>query len=291
VTVQAAPAARRDEARWAGDDRPVQIVSYVLMALTVLVTIYPLVWMFLGAFKSENEFYTNIWGLPGTWVAQNFVDAFNLGGLGWKYLNSIVVTGGTLLVVIPLTSMTAYAIVTMDFPGRRLVYVYLLFGIMVPFGVTAIPIFVVVNSLGLLSTQLGLVLVYAAQSLSFGTFLMVAFFQSLPREIEEAALVDGCTRFGAFVRVILPLARPGIATQVVFVGLTVWNEYFMASLLIHNEALQTLPLGLVTFTGRYSTNYPQLFAALTITTIPVIVVYLLAQRQFMSGLTAGAVKG
>jgi ABC-type glycerol-3-phosphate transport system permease component len=267
------------------------VLATVAMAAVVLLTLYPLLWMVAGALKDQAEFYQNIWGMPRAWAWHNFAAAWRRAALAQKYANSLLVTLATLAIAVPLTSLAAYALATMRFAGRRAVYVYLLLGIMVPFGVTAIPTFTTLLQFGLLNTRLGLALVYAAQSLSFGIFLMYSFFETLPQELEEAARIDGCTRLGAFWRVILPLARPGLATQVVFTGITAWNEYFMASILIHDDALQTLPLGLVTFTGRYVTNYPELFAALSMVTLPVIAVYLLAQRQFISGMTAGAVKG
>lgn len=271
--------------------RQVRIVSYVLMAVMAVIALYPLAWMVVGSMKTEAEFYGNIWGLPASPNWGNFAAAWERGDLGRKFLNSLVVTIGTLAIVLPTTSMAAYAFTTMTFRGRRFAYYFLLMGIMIPFGVTAIPVFTVVASLGLLNTRLALILVYSAQAIAFSTFLMCAFFEALPREIEEAARIDGCTRFGAFWRVMLPLARPGLAAQAVFVGVSAWNEYFLASLIIRNPDSQTIPLGLVTFVGRYATDYPVLFAALTMSTLPLLTLYLIAQRHFVAGLTGGAVKG
>ncbi|WP_158970494.1 carbohydrate ABC transporter permease [Chachezhania sediminis] len=268
-----------------------RVASYLLMAIMAVLALYPLVWMALGSLKSGGEFYTNIWGLPADPQWRNFPDAWVRGGLGIKFLNSAIVTFGTLAITLPVTSIAAYAITSMDFRGRSLAYGALLLGIMIPFGVTAIPVFSVIAQLGLLNTRLALVLVYSAQAVAFSTFLMCAFFQSLPAEIEEAARLEGCTRFSAFWRVMLPLARPGLAAQAVFVGTTAWNEYFLASLIIRDPARETIPVGLVSFTGRYATDYPALFAALTMATLPLLALYLLAQKQFVAGLTGGAVKG
>jgi ABC-type glycerol-3-phosphate transport system permease component len=245
----------------------------------------------LGSVKSGSEFYSNIWGLPTSWTLSNFADAWGEAGLGRKFVNSITVTLGAMALVLPITSAAGYALASFHFPGRRFIYVYLLLGIMVPFGVIAIPVFTVVVQLHLLSTLPGLILVYSALGLPLGVFLMHSFFTSIPRELEEAGLVDGCTPIGAFFRVVLPLAKPGLITQLIFTGTTVWNEYFLASILIHKESLQTLPLGLVVFTSKNGIDFPQLFAALTIVTAPLVIVYLLAQRQFIAGLSAGAVKG
>ncbi|MGI9006866.1 MAG: carbohydrate ABC transporter permease [Streptosporangiaceae bacterium] len=265
--------------------------TYLAMAVLVVLTIYPMIWMLLGSFKSLGEFYTNIWGLPQVWRWSNFVLAWNEVQLGQKFINSLIATAGTLILTLPLCSMAGYAFAKVEFPLRRYIYYFMLAGIMIPFGVTAVPVLTTEVSLGLFDTRTGLILVYAAQNLPFGIFLMYSFFQSIPAELEEAALIDGCNRFKAFVKIVLPLAKPGLATLLIFTGTSVWNEYLMASVLIHQQNLETLPLGLVNFTTAHSTNYPELFAALSIVTAPVVLLYLVAQRQFISGLTAGALKG
>lgn len=265
-------------------------VTYFILATVFLVTVYPLFWMFSGSLKSTGDFYGNVWGPPTTPQFVNYADAWTIGSLGGKIVNSVLITAGTLIVTVPLATLAAYAIARLRFPGRRFLFYLFLLGIAVPQGVTAIPIFTVALNLGLVNTRLGLVLVLAAQALAMEIFLMQSFFRSLPRELEEAAMVDGCTPLGAFMRVIAPLTKPGIATQVVIVGVGAWNEYFLTSLLIRSQDLQTLPVGLVYFSGRYSTNYPDLFAALSIGALPMLILFVLAQRQFISGLTAGAVK-
>lgn len=267
-----------------------KIFSYLVMLGVVIITVYPLLWMIFGSLKSDAEFYSNIWGPPLNPVWQNYVDAWTKGDLGYKFINSFVVLAGSLGLVLPLTALASYAIAKLKFAGRNVIFAILLLGMMVPQGVTAIPIFSVVIKMGLLNTRLSLVLVFSAQAISFSVFLLQAFFRSLPDGIEEAALIDGCSRLGAFIRVILPLSLPGLATQIVFTGMQVWNEYFMSSILIRTQDLETLPLSVVDFTGRYATNFPQLFAALAITTLPVILLYILGQKQFISGMTAGALK-
>jgi raffinose/stachyose/melibiose transport system permease protein len=268
-----------------------RFVTYLVMAVLLVVTVYPLIWMLFGSLKTGSEFYTNIWGFPAHPDFGNFVSAWNDGALGQKFLNSIATTLGTLVLVLPITSMAGYALARLRFPGSRAIYFFLLLGIMVPGGIIAIPVFSVLVSMGLLNSLVGLILIYAAQNVPLGIFLMYSFFESIPEELEEAALVDGSTPIGAFFRVILPLTTPGIATQIILTGTGVWNEYFMASVLIHKDSLETLPLGLVVFTGRFGSNYPELFAALLIVTLPMLILYLGAQRQFISGLAAGAVKG
>lgn len=265
--------------------------SYLVMAAVVIITIYPVLWMIFGSLKSDTEFYSNIWGWPREPVWQNYVSAWVNADMGVRFLNSIITTVGTLAVVLPFISMAAYAFAKLKFPGHNLLFYFFLLSLMIPQGVTAIPIFSVIIKLGLQNTRLSLILVFSAQALGFGIFLMRAFFVSLPKELEEAAMIDGCTPIGAFFRVILPLAKPGLATMVVFSGMAAWNDYFMSSILIRNSKLMTLPLGLVNYIGQHITNYPQLFAMLSIVTVPIVIAYILGQKQFISGLTAGAVKG
>lgn len=265
--------------------------SYLVMAIVVIITIYPVLWMIFGSLKSDAEFYTNIWGFPKNLMWENYISAWTQGDMGIKFLNSAIATLGTLMIVLPFTSLAAYAFAKLKFPGSNVLFYFFLISMMIPQGVTAIPIFSVIIKMGLQNTRLSLILVFSAQAIGFGIFLLRAFFISLPREIEEAALIDGCSPVGAFVRVILPLAKPGLATQVVFSGMAAWNEYFMSSILVRDTKLMTLPLGLVNYVGQHVTYYPQLFAMLAIVTVPVIVLYILGQKQFISGLTAGALKG
>lgn len=266
-------------------------LTYTVLIFVVILTIYPVLWMVFGSLKGANEFYTNIWGLPNVPVWENYVEAWTRGGIGNRFLNSLIATFGTLALVLPFTSLAAYAFAKLKFPGNRLLFYFFMLSMMIPNGITAIPVFSVVLNLGLLNTRISLILVLSSQAIGFGIFLMRAFFLSLPKELEEAALIDGCTPLGAFVRIILPLAIPGLATQVIFTGMGAWNEYFMTSILMRSPDLETLPLGLVNFVGRYSTDYPLMFAYLAIITIPVVILYIFGQKQFISGLTAGALKG
>lgn len=268
-----------------------KLFSYIILTAMVVGTLYPILWMAFGSLKSQNEFYTNIWGFPADPIWKNYRDAWKRAQLGPKFLNSLIITVGTLLIVLPTASLAAYAFAKMTFRGKNFLFFFFILGLMIPKGVTAIPIFTVVIKLGLLNTRLSVILVLGSLSLGFSIFILRAFFLSLPKSIEEAALVDGCTPMSAFFRVVVPISKPAFATIIIFTGLNTWNEYFMSSILIRSDKLQTLPLGLVSFKGQYITNFPQLFAALAIITIPVVIVYILGQRQFIEGLTEGAVKG
>lgn len=267
------------------------IVCAVILLIMVIICIYPIVWMFFGSMKDKAEFYTNIWGLPKQIHLNNYIAAWKNADLGRRFINSLIVTLGSMCIMIPVTSCAAYAVARLNFKGKNLIYMYLLLGIMIPAGVLGIPTFTVAMKMGLLNSHFGLMLIYAAQNIAMGMFIMRGFFISLPRELEEAAMIDGCSRFRCFVRIIVPLARAGVATQVIFNGLTIWNDYFMANIMITKDELRTLPLSIANFVGKHSTNYPELFAMLTMATIPVIIVFVLSQKSFIEGVAAGAVKG
>lgn len=264
---------------------------YAALLAVFAVAVYPVLWLIAGSFKDDYEFFNNIWGMASKLRWENYVSAWTRAGLGRKYVNSLLVTGGFLVVLLPVVSCAAYAIGRVQFKWRKQIYMFFLLGIMIPSGILAIPSFSVAVKMNLVNSRVGLVLFYAAQATAFGIFLMRSFFISLPKSLEEAAMIDGCTRFGSFVRVILPLSKPGIVTQVIYSGLTVWNEYFLASLFIRTPEKQTLPLGMATFVNQYNIYYPELFAALVLVTVPMIIVYILGQKTFIAGMTAGAVKG
>jgi ABC-type glycerol-3-phosphate transport system permease component len=268
-----------------------KVVWAVILLFFFVITVYPIIWMLAGSLKDPSEFYKNIWGFSKNPQFSNYLTAWKNGNMGQKFINSIIVTAGSLLVLIPVNSFAAYAIARLKFKFRKSIYMLLLLGIMIPSGVLGIPTFSVALKLGLTNSRFGLIMVYAAQSIAMGVFIMRSFFISLPKELEEAAMIDGCTRFKSFTHIILPLAMAGVATQVVFNGLTIWNEYFMANIMINNPNLHTLPLVIANFKGQHNIEFPVLFAALSIVTIPVVIVYIFAQKSFIEGVSAGAVKG
>lgn len=268
--------------------------KYLVLLVMLVVTIYPVLWMIFGAFKDDYEFYNNIWGMASQLRFDNFTNAWERAALGQKYLNSIIITVLFLVILLPIASCAAYVIARMPktvFRCKEIIYIFLLIGIVIPRGVLAIPIYQVIVALGIADTRISLVLVYVAQFLSFSIFLMRGYYASLPKGLEDAARIDGCGWFASFWYVMTPLTKPGLLTVAIFGGLNVWNEYFLSSILIRSKELQTIPMGLAIFVDDHNVYYPELFAALTIATVPVIVLYIIAQKKFIQGLTAGAVKG
>ncbi|MBB5752925.1 carbohydrate ABC transporter permease [Prosthecomicrobium pneumaticum] len=265
----------------------------VYLALTVVVvqTLYPLLWVLSGSLKSKQDLINNVWGPPASFVLSNYADAWRIAGMGSRVANSAMVTALALAVLVAAATPCAYAVSRLRFRGRGLVVAVTVAAMLVPPQVMAIPLFMVARDLGIINSRVGVAFIYAATSLPLSVFILRSFFLSLPMDLEDAARIDGASRLTILTRIMLPLVRPGVALIVIFGFIEIWNDFFLAFLLLREPSVQTIPLGLVAFFQQYDSLWNQYFAALTITTLPVIVVFVLMQRQFIAGLTAGAVKG
>jgi raffinose/stachyose/melibiose transport system permease protein len=206
-------------------------------------------------------------------------------------VNSAIVAGATALLTLVLSAAAGYTFARFRFRGRRALFLLFVVLLIVPAPVSIIPLYVIVSNLHLMDTYLALILPYTAAGLPFSIYLLRTFFASIPRELIDAARIDGCTELSAFVRVVLPISRAGLATVAILSFVSAWNEFFLALLFIHNPDLLTLPLGLQTFFFQYHVQWPYYFAGLSTAIIPIVIVYLVLQRQFISGMTAGAVRG
>jgi raffinose/stachyose/melibiose transport system permease protein len=289
MAVQAAPRQRASGRRlWA---TAVQALTYLVMAIFSALVVFPLLAMVFGSFKTQFEFYSNPWGLPSSLNWDNYVYAWQQAQIPRFIANSVIVSAATVTLTLVLASCAAYGFSTFTFRGSRPLFLMFVLLLIVPVPVGIIPLYVIVVRLHLVDTYFALILPYVSGSLPLSIFLLRAFFQSIPHELTDAARIDGCSQFAAFVRIVLPISRPGLATVTILTFLNSWNEFFLALIFIHNPNLMTLPLGLQAFFFQYSVQWNYLFAALTMSIVPIIVVYLVMQRQFIAGLTAGAVRG
>lgn len=274
--------------RWA---RP----SFATTALYAFLTIYcllnlmPLLWMVLASFKTNEEIYSSVLSLPESWSLRNYAAAWGTGGLGSYMLNSVIVTVPTLVIVLTFGSMAAYVLASV-WPSRIL-YGYFVAGIIIPAHVILIPTFILVRALDLTNSLAALVLIYSAGSLPLAVFILVGFMRSIPRELEEAAVIDGAGPATVFFRIILPVSRPGLAVVGTLTFLHCWNEYLFAFVIISERANKTLPQGVYALRGEFTTDYGLLTAGLVISVIPVLVIYVLFQEQFIKGATAGSTVG
>jgi N-acetylglucosamine transport system permease protein len=256
------------------------------------IVVYPMFWMMATSLKTSLAIFEGPWSLPAHPQFMNYANAWRAGALGHKLITSVVVTICTVLIVLALASMTAYVLGRFRFTGRVFLNYLFLAGMGLPVFLGIIPLFMLMNRLGLYDSIAGLVVVYVAFSLPFAVFVLTGFFKTLPLALAEAAYMDGAKPFAVFWRVMLPLARPGLVTVGIFVFISIWNEYPLALVLLLKPEHQTLPLGIanLTMTQRYQSDWGALFASLSIGVLPTVFVYALLQRQIQEGLIAGAIK-
>lgn len=265
--------------------------AYLLLLALVAQTLYPLAWVVFGSLKTNEELITNVWGLPERLAFSNYAEAWHIADMGTRVLNSVLLTVYSLTIVVLAAAPCAYALARMHFPGRNLLFGIIVTSMLVPAQITAIPLFLVARDLGIVNSLFGTAFVLAATGVPISVFVLRGFFLGLPAELEDAARVDGAGRLTILWRIIQPLARPGIALVLILQFIDVWNDYFVSMLLLRKPEVQTIPLGLVNFFQQYESMWSLYFAALAMTMLPVIAVFVLLQRQFIAGLTSGAVKG
>jgi ABC-type glycerol-3-phosphate transport system permease component len=261
--------------------------GYVFLVVLSGATVFPFVWMLLTSVRQRDTVFGG--GLVPDQIAY---------GRAWSqldylshFLTSVVVTSLTVLGVVALAALAGYSFAKLDFPGKQVIYVTLLTTLMMPLTALILPLFLQMKTLSLLNTRQGLILVYIGLSLPFAMFLMRAFFETLPDELIDAARVDGAGEFRIFWRIMLPLAAPGVATVVVFQFLTTWNEFLFAQTFLQDpEILPLQPHLFGVVRGQHVTDWPLLTAALTMSVLPMVLVYVRMQRRFVAGLTLGAVK-
>lgn len=265
-------------------------VVYVLLFGLALVNLYPIAVLALSSLKTTREIFTAPFALPKVWRFSNYAKAWKMANFAAFFKNSILITAISLVSILFVSSMAAYVISRFKFPGRRALFLYLISGLALPARLAIIPIFLLIRDMKLADTYSSLVLVYTAGGIAFSMFLLVNFFKTLPRELEESARIDGAGPFRIYWSVDLPLLRPAMATVAIFNFVDVWNDFFFPLILINKDAMKTIPLGIQSFYGEYTVQWDLLFAALNISVLPVLVIFVLMSKQFIAGLTEGAVK-
>ncbi|MDQ3484336.1 MAG: carbohydrate ABC transporter permease [Actinomycetota bacterium] len=270
-------------------DAVVNVFSHtVLLGWSILVLV-PFIWSLIAATKTSREIFGSPWSLPESPQWSNFARAWDKG-VGDYLLNSIIVVTGGVLLTMLLGSMTAYVLARYEFRGNRVIYYFFAAGMMFPVFLAIVPLFFVVQTLGLLSTYHGLILVYTAYSLPFTVFFMHSFFRTLPTEIAEAAVMDGCSHSAVFFRVMLPMAKPGLLSIGIFNVLGQWNQFVLPAFLSPEKPVLAQGIAQLLASQRYEGDWGALFAALTVAMVPVVVVYLVFYRQVQAGLTGGTLK-
>lgn len=271
--------------------RILSIAKYIILISFSILFLYPFVWLFISSFKTNSELFENPWGLPRTFVFSNYVHAIKEGHLLRYFGNSILITGIAVLVTVLLGSMASYAISRMKWKLSKLVYRLFILGITIPVYAMIIPLFSMFNKTGLINTYWAVILPHIAISFPVAILIMTGFMQSLPQEMEEAAIIDGCNIFQLFFKVIFPVTRSSIVTVAVVSFIDIWNDLLLPQIFLTDTNKMTLPVGLTEFQGKYMTNYVVLMAAVIITIVPSIIAYVKLHKNIMEGMVAGAVKG
>ncbi|MBN9156212.1 MULTISPECIES: carbohydrate ABC transporter permease [unclassified Microbacterium] len=273
-------------------DKVVGGVSHVVLALWSLVVILPLVWTIIGSFKTTKEIFKSPFGLPAQWNFDNYVTAWVGNNFGGMFLNTVIVVGFSLFFVMLLGAMCAYVLARFEVPGSRVVYYLMLAGLTFPVFLAIVPLFGILQNIGLLGTLPGLIVVYVAYALPFTVFFLYSFFKSLSYEIQEAAYLDGASEWRTFFQVMLPMAKPGLAAIAIMNFLGLWNQFLLPIALNPNKDNYVLSQGMASFASSagYSLDFGAMFAAVIITIIPVLIIYILFQRQLQGSVSQGTSK-
>jgi raffinose/stachyose/melibiose transport system permease protein len=251
------------------------------------IVILPLLLVVSNALRPTREIFKNPVGLPTNPSFDSFVKAWEEASFNIYFLNSLVITVLSVVLATAVSALAGYILGRYKFKGSVVLSAYFLAGLMLPFRLAIVPLFLLLNDMGLIDNRLGLILVYAATGIPFSVFILSSFFRQLPKELSEAARIDGAGEFTIFGRIMLPLVRPALATVIVFQFVPLWNDFFFPLVLLRSSDKWTLPVGMTRFFGEFQADWSTLFAGIIISTLPLIIIFLLATKQIIAGLTAG----
>ena len=267
-----------------------RFLTYGPLLIYAMIVIFPIANMVLLSFKSLDGIVSHPLGWPNHWYFSNFIEAWQEGNLGRYLINTAVVTLLSVTGIILFSSMAAYAIARFEFRGNQGIFLLFLAGLALPIQMIAVPLFILMHQLNLLNQLSSVVLIYVASGLSFSVFLLVNFIRNIPKDLEEAAFLDGASPIQVYWHIILPLIRPSLSIVTVLNFIAAWNNFFFPLILLTSPSKMTIAVGVMSFVGQYSTQWNLLLAALVIVTLPAMVVFGLMSRQFVRNMMAGAIK-
>ena len=274
--------------RW--DKNIVLVLSHIFMGIYVLLIFYPLFNMVISSLKTTREIFQSPFGFPEKMLFENYKSVWIDRGFGVYFKNSFIVTAIAMAFVILLGSMASYGVSRYRYKLRTWIYMVFLSGIMLPLKVAIIPLFLIVKNLGLMDTHLSIIMVFIAMGLPSTVFILSGFMKTIPLDLEYAARIDGCNDWGIYCRIVMPVTQSAIALVTIYNAVPIWNDFFFPLVFIQSNRLKTLPVGLSTFFGQYSTNWSLLFAGLSIAILPMLILYVFMSKYFIRGMTAGAIK-
>lgn len=270
----------------------VRALIYIGLLLWAAINLFPIYWMFTFSFKSNAEIFgKNVAGLPWEWRWANYTSAMKTGNMPRYFMNSLIVTVATIVIALIAALMATYALTRIVWKGRKMMNSLFMLGITIPIHASIVPVFVTLSKLKMLNSYWALILPYSAFSLAMAILICTGFMNDIPKELDEAACIDGCGLWRTFLFIIAPLMKPALATIGIYTFLQCWNELMFANIFISNDKLKTLPVGIQALSGRHTTEWGPIGAALVIATFPTLLAYVFLSKRIQDSFIAGAVKG
>lgn len=268
------------------------VLVYIVLIFWAIVDLFPVYWMFTFSLKSNAEIFgENVAGLPREWLWGNYSQALNTGNMLVYFKNSVIVAVTTIVIVLLVALMATFALTRMVWKSKKKMNKFFMLGLTIPIHASIVPIYVTLSRMKLLNSYLSLIIPYAAFALAMGILICTGFMNEIPRELDEAACIDGCGVWGIFFKIIAPLMRPAVSTVGIYTFLQCWNELMFANVFISKSAYKTLPVGIQALSGQYTTNWGPIGAALVMATFPTLLVYMFLSKKIQDSFIAGAVKG
>ena len=265
---------------------------YFVLILWAVISVFPVYWMLTFSLKTNAEIFgENVAGLPRHWVWSNYTRAFHTGNMPRYFLNSLIVAVATIVITLAASVMATYAITRLHWKGRKRMNSFFMLGLTIPIHASIVPLYTTLAKIKLLDTLWALIIPYSAFSLAMGILVCTGFMGDIPYDLDEAAMLDGCGTWGTFFRIIVPLMRPAVATVGIYTFLQCWNELMFANVFINSDKWRTLPVGVQSLSGQYTTDWGPIGAALSIATIPTLIFYVFMSKKIQDSFVAGAVKG
>ena len=265
---------------------------YTGLILWLIVNLFPVYWMFTFSLKSNEEIFgSNVVGLPQQWLWSNYASALGTGKMGLYFMNSAIVAVASILITLAVALMATFALTRFIWKQRKTLNKFFMLGLTIPIHASIVPVYVTLSRLNLLNTYWALIIPYSAFSLSMAILVCTGFMNDIPRELDESACIDGCSVWGIFFKIIVPLMKPAVATVGIYTFLQCWNELMFANIFISKTALKTLPVGVQALSGQYTTEWGPIGAALVLATFPTLVMYMFLSKKIQESFIAGAVKG
>jgi raffinose/stachyose/melibiose transport system permease protein len=269
---------------------PLRVLKQIILILFALIVLYPIFFVFMTSFKSNFDVISHPFGMS-TFQPENYIEAWQVGKIGDYFLNSVYVTAITLIIQMVVIVLASYSFAKLKPWGHKVLFILFLTGLFITTEMVTVPNFSTMKNLGLMDTKISLILPYVSTGIALATYIATNYISSLPKELDEAAIIDGCNIVQLLTKIALPLMRPILATIFIFNFQGAWSEFYWALIMIRSEENKTLQLGLMNFQSQFNTDYGVLTAGLVIATLPILIIYLKFSSQFIGGMTVGAVKG